>query len=405
MRAALQPHLKRYSDESVQDLVRRSRVKAVLHLGISHDGNFNLSIEARIRDLDSGETRTNAWSDISVSNTRPPSLSIEEHLDSIAEFVTGDVPKTKERTNYKVPSTIGLPDSIQKLANESRKSPLHAAIYLQVLGMLHPGAQLNDYRLDLFERSLVALSHVDKDSELWPLLAARAYAYLDQRPVAVEILKEAKTGYQRDLLDALNGNLRPLERKSVNYGSSLFDFMAWRDYLKLKRAYHFNVDEEAPLELGDNYKPWSPFIRTALAETNAWASTSIVEILSAVHSVSPSNNEPLSNRIAASLLLEGNVDEISISRQIMEMAADIRRLSPRESIVDASHYVPPNVADLANLAEMIVLVHHWRRVRDDLYVRVLPDRALQRLQQFDALFADHPELLMLKSAAIEQETE
>lgn len=89
-------------------------------------------------------------------------------------------------------------------------NPARDAYYLQLLGALTPRREERE-RERLFEKSLLAIERMKRDSPQYRALKARAYMHLGLRPAALKVLGMPSTAEEKALRAALNGNLPELK--------------------------------------------------------------------------------------------------------------------------------------------------------------------------------------------------
>lgn len=155
-----------------------------------------------------GRSVTRSYEHLAFSDEKPPLEVYRAMLPKIVKDLGYDPaaasPKRVESsfTGNELPETpLGL--------TEGQANPARDAYYLQLLGALTPRREERE-RERLFEKSLLAIERMKRDSPQYRVLKARAYMHLGLRPAALKVLGTPATLEEKALHAALNGNLPEL---------------------------------------------------------------------------------------------------------------------------------------------------------------------------------------------------
>jgi len=258
----------RFSDADVASLVNQYKIKKVIHLYIrQHHRNYpKTRLAIAIENID--KSLQLKIINIEVKNKVDTfDLAVMDYTPTIIpqlfEFATARI--FNEVEDF-LPPPI-LPETIIELADE-RKSPIQQAINLQLLGMLVPKNTRYERRR-FFERSLIALNSVNRDSPFYNLLKSRAYFYLYRRPVAMTYLTGLKNPEEKALYAYMNGNYPELKLTYEKIESPLFKLLAYFELSDLAEKYR--IIEELPLPIGNAHK-WLGLANSRVKDNDVWYS-------------------------------------------------------------------------------------------------------------------------------------
>ena len=315
-------------------------------------------------------------------------------MPEIVRFAVSESFKPKQKRYSFRPDEFLFPESLDVIAEQSRQSPLLAAAYLQLMGALHPGGAFNETRNHLFERSLVELTRVSADSDFHNYFVARAYAYLDKRPAAIELLAEPTNTYEEALLEVLNGNLSELQALRNKLGLTALDFMTLRDLQLLESHYTRNTDAYSLEQFAERHPDWTPFIYRAMQDFTTWANYSAATVKLGLESLVPEQVVSLEHEITKQAVTGESPSEIDLVRLSLRHieSAEKNLASKRDRYVTAH--------DVLDLATSILVANHLREVDENLTKRVIPSAALKEISEFDSIFSGHPAVILLKGRAL-----
>jgi len=393
-------HNSLFSREDVLKLVDVTRAERVLELHASHDRRGMWRLDATVWSVGSDDDGVaKAWESLHFGDASPPSVSIDQILDEVVEFATGETPVSNRKKYNFSPEEFQFPDTLGELIDRSHSSPLYAAAYLQMFGSLHPRGDFNQTRHELYERSLVLLRHVSPDSDYYAYFLARALAYLGRRPAAVKVLEAAINRDERALQAALDGNLPTLRKRVEGAGTSILDFMALRDLQVIEWRYDQRQDHRVEQTLLKLNSVWAAFIDRSLSDYAQWARYSLSGINASLDELIPDAGGKSGSAVAAQLASRGFIDELALTGHLWRRATHFLSIvSPQPGAVRTRFAA--SGSDVAELAMAIAVANHLREVDEDLRVRSLPEAALAELSRFEPIFSGHPEAELLKASAL-----
>ena len=394
-------HRSIYPEDDIRSLATYVRSPEVMELHAEHDRNGRFEFVVTLVNTTDGATkRTKTWPKLEYSDASPPFVAIQGILDEVVRFVAHRrVRKTKVGRSTRF-ANYRFPESIDELRAESAKSSLHAAAYLQLVGMLHPSGNFNEVRNQLFERSLVELSKVPSRNSDKRYFTARALAYLDRRPAAVRALGNPKNAHERALLAALNGNLITLRAEVERMGTSAMDFMAWRDLLKVETAYSKRKERTITEQFVEENPLWAPFIHRALQDTSTWASYSTASLKLGLEQLVPSEAASLHMMLDKAMATADFPDELKLTRAVWRHIEAIGDGKISGWAGQAENYSNASELDILDLAKTMAVANRIRSIEDDLSLRDIPDAALKEINEFDSLFSGHPAITLQKGRAL-----
>ena len=392
-----------YPQEDIDDLANSVHATQALELHACHGQNGRFEFSAILRqEPGSSVLRSKTWQDLKFDDETPPSLAIDDVLDELVEFISGAKPSTPNPAGKARIDDFRFPQSIEELKTESAKSPLHAAAYLQLVGMLHPNGWVDEARNDLFERSLVLLRELPHDAPDKRYFEARALAYLGRRPAAVHVLADPRTVQERALLAAINGNITLLRQLVEQMGTSPMEFMAWRDLLLVEQAYSEHPERQIVEQFVTDHPVWAPFLYRALRDTNNWADFSAMTVKLGLENLLPNDATTLEAFINSGAARSERPDELELTRLVERHVDAFEDATIAAWTNDPKNYLAVSELDIIDLAQSLVVINQWRRVEDDLAIRATPEAALRKIAEFEPLFAGHPAITLQKSRAMDE---
>jgi hypothetical protein len=242
----------------------------ILSTFVGHDNANHLIVTAVVDERDragAGWRRvgTKTWSDIAFSDENPPMLVFDALVPKLLEFAGIAVtPTSTDRASR--PYQPFFPANPHDAIAAAERGALQRAAILQLLGTLAPAAP-ERYRERLFERSLLALEGVDDKRaiavETARLLRARAFYYLNTRPVAKLQLAGASTAEGRAFAAFLDGNQPGMEREIAGVKDELLRCMLEFDLQDMRVEYR--VTPESNLSpfiqgLAKRFPEWVPWL-------------------------------------------------------------------------------------------------------------------------------------------------
>jgi len=391
-----------YSTDERLELAELTQADEIVELYADHDGKGNFDFRISVLERSSKRTlRSKTWQLLRYDDSHPPYQAVVSILHELIAFSVGaNISFGITKTKFDV-ENFRFPDSLNNLKTRSKKNPLESAAYLQLLGMLHPRGIYNEARNGLFERSLVELQKIEPSSPYYKYFAARALAYLDRRPAAIEVLGEPTNPYEKALLAALNGDLVSLREDVPSMKRSALTFMSWRDLQEIEFKYNKQKTRDELITQYVEENPfWGPFIFRALSDSNLWANYSPVTIKLGLESVIPSESGTLETFLTKSVAIGDSPSEWDVVSLLWSSIAEIEQDNLADWNRDQSNGLWPSEIDIVDLARSITLANQIRRVEDDLSKRRSAKSALQNIRQYESLFNGQPEMTLQKARAL-----
>ena len=393
-------HRANFSVTELIDLGGVVRAENILILNANHNNNGSFEIGASlIRRSDGTELRAAVWSNLKYSDTNPPFVAINDILGDIVKFATAEEYRPAPDKNEFEPESFLFPASFDELVSISTRSSIQKVAYLQFIAALHPAGSFNEARNDLFERSLAELTRVSTDTNYYRYFKARALAYLDRRPAAVAALGPPSNTHERALLAALNGDLVALREEISGMGTTILDFMAQRDLLKVESDYRLQSESAALDQFLEESDYWAPFIYRALRDHEDWASYSAVTAKLGLEAIISSDKTAINDFMTAAQATGDQPSELDFVRLLWRHLDEIESGPLHTWGSDSSNNVVVSHADIYELAKSTIVANHWRAIEQDLSKRNLPERALQRVSEYESIFSDHPAITLQKARA------
>lgn len=391
-----------YEQDEVRSLAKEAGIEkvVVLEAAFAEVGEYDFTISIHDAAL-SGPNESKTWNGLGFDAEQPPFIAIESIASEIAEFVAGQEAAPDRRVPGETVEKLELPETVEAMTAASKASPIVAAAYLQIVGMMHPGWTENEVRNQLFERSLVELAGVEPDAPHAKYLRARALAYLDRRPAALRVLAAPETRHEQVLKEALDGNLDKLREHSKNFEVSVFDFLLWRDLLRVESAYGLYVERPLYEQFAEAYPEWAGFVGRAFDETSRYSFLPTFNIKINLDMLID-GKVPSSNAQQAQIVSDMAAASEHRAAQLVHDHVDARleqHFHTQGTGWPATNYV--STADILELARTMAVANHERAVLHDLRIKVLPDAALERIDEFEDLYAGVPSLTFLKGEAQE----
>lgn len=391
-----------FPTDDVQVLARLLHAERILVLQAEHDRDGHWDLRATLNDAAGGsvvDSRT--WSNLSYDDLLPPSVAFAAILDDVVQFATDRSTKSVQAKPKFDPDRFQFPNSLEDLTTRSRTSALHAAAYLQLLGMLHPRGSFDEVRYQLFERSLVELQKVSPRAPYYRYFKSRAYAYLERRPAAVAALGKPVNIHEKALLAALNGNLPDLEGYLAEMGTSPLDFMAWKDFQEIEYRYNYSASWDTRERFTLAHPVWAPFIDRSFRDYGEWANYSAATIKLGLEELLPANVVSLESQLVKLAITGDMPSELDLTRLVWRHLESFEDEDIPRWAAERDNFSNVSALDILDLAKMTAVANHLREIEEDLSKRVKPQAALDEINEFDSLFSGHPAVTLLKGRALE----
>jgi tetratricopeptide (TPR) repeat protein len=363
---------------------------------IGHDnaGHYRARIESIVIENGApGERRILVdLAGVSFGDTNPPYLSLRTHLDEIVAEFGGSVGQPRTTVTTQRPLPPAVPSSIEDLKALAEQGPVQNAYLLQFLGALHPQQIQGRARHRLFERSLIALEDLPDTPEIG-VLRARAWAYLNRRPLALAALKSGSREGAA-LRAYLDGDVEELAEAVGRITSPLPRVLATLELERTRAAYGRAADAELVDELAAQYPFWAPLIAQALTQIDGWGDRSNDIVKVALDAYWPQPKYDLASAIRAAMALLSPPTDYDISKLAYEHLNVVHATLP--TALDGA---APSAADvLLLLREMLVanVVDEIQRITEVLRK---PDTALARAETYEPLLAGQPDFVLKRGWA------
>lgn len=390
-----------YSPSDVRNLAAITRAEHILELHAEHDRVERFKITATLKPVyGSQPVRQQAWEGLYFDDEQPPSRTFVDILPEVSKFASGNRTELQKRKSSFSESTFAFPESFVDLVERSEESPVHAAAYLQMLGMLHPRGMYNEARDHLFERSLVELEKVSSDVPFARYFTARAYAYLDRRPAAVAVLRGRLDRHEQALLDALNGNLPNLRSYFRSDDTSVLQFMALKDFLEIGYWYSADPDQALVEKFTEDHEAWAPLLFRSLRDFDLWAQYSAATLKFALETLLPSETVSLEDHYTKLAVVGDVPDELELTRLLWQHLEDVENATVKKRSQDPTAMPVVSETDILDLVRSLAVANHIHEVDKDLSRRALPHAAHEELSRFDSFYAGHPEVTLLKGRVL-----
>ena len=279
-------------------------------------------------------------------------------------------------------------------------NPEIAAYHLQLLGALTP-EHADRARERLFERSLLATEHLNKNANNYRALKARAYLNLGMRPAALELLNSPKTPTEKGLVATLNGNLTELTELLTEIEPQADRLLALVDVYRLKVDYGLYDSQMAIAEARAVSPPsgWHELIDRHFIDADMWQTPRNKAIKQRLDREFPVDGFDLKAGLDGAVIL-GMTDndkfaaELSVGQHIeklMDRSPELWCCSPLT--------YHPKTSDYLNVLESTAQANLIRRIEKMTYVQDTPEAALELLDITDLLYYEHPHFALQRASA------
>ncbi len=398
---ALGENLSTYSMSDIMSLAAHVDASSVLISHAEHNRGGRFAFHATVVNLsDEAATRSKEWTDLRYIDSQPPSLAIHQISNEIAAFAAGQLANTGRVETISLNKAISFPDSIDQLKTEARKSPLHSAAFLQLIGMLHPSGSFNEKRNRLFERSLIELQKVSDASPDKRYFVARAYALLDRRPAAIYALGKPRTSHEKALLATLNGNLPALRGQVEKMGTLALDFMAWHDLLYIESRYSQVKERDIIDQFIEQNAEWGPFIYRAFRDANSWTEDSVPILKIGLEQLLPAATATLEDFYQKSVAMGDEPGDFDLTQLLWQHIESFEKKEIAAWAANTANHIGVSELDILDLAVTNAVADHIGRVDDDLSRRVIANAALTKIQRFESIYSGHPVVTLQRGQAL-----
>ncbi len=239
---ALDARARQLDQQEALALAQSTGARTALVGSVRRDGQ-TFVVRARLwtRDGDSSAFREGPGAvleGLRFDDRTPPEVAFREAMDQLLDQLKiGQAPAAAP-----APAVVKQEPAISeliKVVSDPQGTPLELALRLQLLASLHTGIDPRGQML--WERSLLALRHVERSVPEAIVLEARAAWKLGRRPYAVALLGEPGTPAGRALLAATNGDVLGTERALADVPPGPSRLMIELDLIDLYEEYRLNA--------------------------------------------------------------------------------------------------------------------------------------------------------------------
>lgn len=373
-------------------------VQRVIVPSVGHDGRGRLNIN--LLHLTQGQENEFSESSPYLSSTKKDLPFSDEDLpfEVLLAQLEGQlkeirVPKSRPRSTQTggARETLSMPESPQALVARTDLTPLENASSLQLLGAIHPGGGDRD---DLFQRSLVAAWNLKKTTPGRRLLIARSLYYLKRRPAALKFLGTPKTAEEKAFRAFLDGNLIELGRLRKTITSPRERILADLAYADLNYAYTYKPLPEGELrELAGRFQGWSPLMMRRLLDHDRWNSQPNLYVKNLMDQAFPiegftAESIAESRRALGKPLDRGGEVELVAFEHFQRYLEQHGQRMYAESRIDRLHKI-----DYLNLLYSTSEANLIHKLGIIIGLKSLPDRGLETLRRYAAVYHGHEGLL------------
>jgi hypothetical protein len=289
---------------------------------------------------------------------------------------------------------LSLPKSFEDLAAQSGRSRLEEARQLIYLGSLYPWTIDSRSRDQLYERALIALESVNKNSPGYRFLKSQALIALNLRPASLDTLGKPNTAEERAQLGYLNSDLPALDKNIPLIKDKSLQLIAMLNRQQLRSQFNVPLDEKSAAELTIAYPVWGAFILQRFLEGETGGQMSNLLTKAGLDQLAP-DVAPNLEELAATMATrqQGNI-EVEFADAVMNHVATSFRLAIDGKAVAQMNLTGPRVIDLLELASDMTLAKVLIDSRTSRELKGRSDWALEILNSYAKLFSTNPQFAM-----------
>lgn len=291
---ALGDRARRFDDDKVRALAARVGAHRVVHILLhlqfprfrtktetsrNNDGRLSFVVTD-----DSGKILKSFYARFHDNGKRPAEMLFADMAPTVIAALARPLPQSPALPNAAAAGFPDLPKHISGLPTAAA-SPLDNAVYLQFVAMLTP-SRMQYERRRLFERSLLALHHVNASSPYYNLLTARAMFYLYRRPTALTFLSSARTPAERALREYLNGNYPEMAKLVPKIKDHILRAMALIELKAIGYAYTKSAPGHG-IAIVMPTPQWSALITSAERDGDIWYAPDNVRFFAGIKGLFP----------------------------------------------------------------------------------------------------------------------
>lgn len=392
-----------YSDTDISTLTKQYNIKNIIYLYYKKNHKrsttkpelikeYNLAV---INDSIGKNFEVNIFNLTTPNNAAILEISVKEKTPAIISQLFKNAVKNTETKDIVSLSPPELPSTIVELTN-SNSSPLQQAINLQLLGMLVPKNNIYE-RKRFFERSLIALNSVHKDSTYYNFLKARAYFYLYRRPLAINLLGKPGTPEEKALFAYINGNHTDLKSLYNTIDSPLFKLFAFVELSNLSEQY--SIYDKLPLPIG-NANKWLEFATSRSKDIDGWYTPNNTQFFRNLDGAFP-EFDVIYTQIIKNKAAIGNLNEFGDKLDtIFETTFHKYITNNKSSLCCNLGLGKVSKFDIALLYRTVGISNLQRKLNKLVNIQIRTTASLDLYRSYEILFDGHPTFLRLKAEAL-----
>ncbi|HUL01476.1 MAG TPA: hypothetical protein VLX29_11590, partial [Nitrospirota bacterium] len=393
-----------FNDQDVYQLANDLKVKTLIKGYVGHDGEGEMQFKLLIQSRDwegqltpSTTIKTFDWKDLPFSDEHLPSEVFHSLLDDVISRLQLKQTK-KPAIGYYKETNVPMPDSVSDMVSSKTETPVVAAYYLQLLGSLFPEETAS--REYLFERSLVALSHISQRSPDYALLKARAYFYLYRRPAALAVLKTPSTPEEKAFVALLNGNLVELKKLVTDIKKPIPRLLAQVELNDLQWSYHDDTEAKASYKkIIRDIPNWDMLVTRRLQSIDPWSMQSNLVIKAVLDEFFPlpdftAKGLTLTNKALGEYPFQSeNIDFSVFNHYRRYLTEQGRKITSNESWSPVKY-------DVLDLLAAIGESNLIKNVRLRVFTQALYQEGIALLDTYERIYQGHPEMAYLRAEAL-----
>ena len=276
----------------------------------------------------------------------------------------------------------------------NNKDYMLAAYHLQFMALLAP-ASVPLYQERLFIKSIALINKLDKSSDDYKLLMARALFYLKRRPAALVVLGKPATPEGKALLSFLDGNVFEIKEEIGSIDSPLKKLIAQIELVNLMGSYHMTDEiKESAENIRLPNASWLYFLAIKMGEKDIWAHPDNTGLKQVLDTDYPFDDLKLETLIKTKFIKGEMPDTLDTAIWTLKhinkiMTGNIKGASENSLL--------PNVLDYLYLYSAVFEHNLIKEIQFRLYTQGSPDSAEEFIDGLNHFMPDHPEITALQS--------
>lgn len=263
----------------VKDIAKKTNSKLILWGYVGHDNNGHIQVEL-IKEVLGAQGENTIKSTYKIqkykfTDRNPPSEIFRDHLSGLIGKMNLSFKHVKQEVYDGKYEKEFRP--IEEWLSKPVNGSIENSYRLQMLAML-ASIRDNRFKEQLFERSIVTLSDVKKETKETRLLKSRAYLYLKRRPVALRYVKHANTNSLKSIRARINGNLPELRRYTKKIKRPIERIMSEIELADLTNGYNKSRGGEERNELILKHRDVAFILNRRLNDQDDWFVQSNIDL-------------------------------------------------------------------------------------------------------------------------------